>query len=80
MISSITKEEEKIENAQQETAGSGIANKLRMFNAFQNKKQSITVGSANQKNIHFANINSYAILENKLVTSDLAGFVKVWKL
>jgi hypothetical protein len=76
MVVSITKGDDS-SNAQQET--SGIANKLKMFN-IQPKKQSIVVGSNNQKNIHCSNINSSHIYKNQLITSDLSGFVKVWKI
>ena len=80
MISSITKNEgEKAEESQSAIGGS-VANRLKMFNNTINKKQSIVVGSANQKNIHSSNINSFAVSNNQLITSDLSGFVKVWKL
>lgn len=78
MINSITKTEDNPE--EQQTMGGSVANRLRMFNNSLNKKQSIIVGSVNQKNIHSSNINSFAISKNELITSDLSGFVKVWKL
>jgi hypothetical protein len=80
MINSITKEESGKTEEQQPAMSNSVANRLRMFNNPLNKKQSIIVGSANQKNIHSSNINSYAISNNQLITSDLTGFVKVWKL
>lgn len=79
MINSITKSDDKPEE-QQSGMGSSVANRLRMFNNAVNKKQSIIVNTVNQKNIHSSNINSFAISNNQLITSDLSGFVKVWKL
>lgn len=80
MINSITKTDDVKTEEPQASMGSSVANRLRMFNNAVNKKQSIVVGSVNQKNIHSSNINSFAVSKDQLITSDLSGFVKVWKL
>jgi len=84
MIDSITKadnnSDSKPEEPQPSIGVGSVANRLRMFNNVVSKKQSIIIGSVNQKNIHSSNINSFAVNQNNLITSDLSGFVKVWKL
>jgi len=79
MINTITKNDS--DNAlEQPILSNSVANKLRMFNNNMNKKQSIMVNTAQQKNLHSSNVNSFTINNNQLITSDLSGFVKVWKL
>lgn len=79
MIGSITKDESgKADDLP--ALSNSVASRLRMFNNQINKKQSIIVGSSNQKNIHSSNINSYTLVKSQLITSDLSGFIKVWKL
>jgi len=79
LISSITKKEnEKIEEQSSSNSGS-IVTKLRMFNQTA-KKQSIMIGSANNRNIHGSSINSYCIIKDQMVTTDASGFVKVWPI
>lgn len=56
-----------------------IQDRLKLFNAAPTKKLSIVVGSVNQKNIHSSSIISVSLNNNQLITSDLSGFVKVWK-
>lgn len=76
MISAITKKDSD-KGEEQSTNSGSIVSKLRMFNQTA-KKQSIIVGSTNQKNIHNSNINSYCLIKDQIVTTDMSGFVKVW--
>jgi len=73
MINTITKNDS--DNAlEQPILSNSVANKLRMFNNNMNKKQSIMVNTAQQKNLHSSNVNSFTINNNQLITSDF------WKL
>ncbi len=42
------------------------------------KKQSLIVTSAVQRNIHSCSVNSANLFGSTLITSDYAGFVKMW--
>ena len=65
----------------QQTTGSSIQDRLKHFQGGAAKKQSLIVTTSAQKNIHSASINSlYNINDLFLVTSDYAGFVKIWNL
>lgn len=65
-----------------ESIGGSIADRLKQFQGGVQKKQSLIVTSTSiPKNMHLANINSANLVNNKyLVTSDYAGFVKVWNI
>jgi hypothetical protein len=66
-----------------ESISTSIQDRLKQFQGGfgQAKKQSIAVSSTSQKNIHSASINSVNLLSDKsLITSDFAGFVKVWNV
>ncbi len=76
MVNAITKNEnQKTENSD---SGSGVSNRLKMFQ--QTKQKSIVVSSSsNSKNIHNSLINSCTNSKEGLITSDVTGFIKVWK-
>ncbi len=57
-----------------------IQERLKQFGEGLQKKQSMIVTSNVQRNIHLANVNSASLSGNNLITSDYAGFVKVWNL
>lgn len=65
-----------------------IFEKMKMFDqSHQSKKASILVsnerkivGSETLNSIHNAAVVSYSINSSKLITSDLAGFIKEWSL
>lgn len=66
-----------------EPISSSIQDRLKQFQGGfgQSKKQSIAITTTSQKNIHSANINSVNLVSGKsLITSDFAGFVKVWNI
>jgi hypothetical protein len=45
------------------------------------KKTSVSVGTTEvKKNVHMANICGASLIDKTLVTTDLAGFIKTWKL
>ena len=85
MVNAITKGEDPVQKEVSEISGiaagkrTSIQDRLKLFNAVPTKKLSIVVGSVNQKNIHSSSIISVALNNNQLITSDLSGFVKVWK-
>jgi len=58
----------------------GIQDRLSTFQAGPKPKLSIKVTSTVQTNIHSANVNSVNFIENHLVTSDYAGFIKTWSI
>ena len=64
----------------EESTGGSIHERMKMFSGG-NKKQSIIITSNQQpKNIHTANINSVTLCEDFIITSDFAGFIKIWSL
>jgi hypothetical protein len=66
-----------------EPFSSSIQDRLKQFQGGfgQSKKQSFAITTTSQKNIHSANINSVNLVSGKsLITSDFAGFVKVWNI
>lgn len=68
-------------NVVADSVSGSIQDRLRQFQGGFQKKQSLIVTTSVQKNIHSANINSVNVFADKfLVTSDYAGFVKVWNI
>jgi actin related protein 2/3 complex subunit 1A/1B len=58
----------------------GVAEALRKFeNAGIKKKESITINSIVNSNLHNTTISSISFKGNDVITTDLAGFVKYWK-
>jgi hypothetical protein len=44
------------------------------------KKTSIVITTDQNKNIHASNINSAALVGDFIVTCDMTGFLKYWKI
>jgi hypothetical protein len=83
----LTKEESSLVSSEirtsvsSESVPSSIQDRLKQFQGGAAKKQSVSVTTSSQKNIHSANINSVNLINGKsLITSDFAGFVKVWNI
>ena len=62
-------------------ASGGVAEALSKMHAKDNnKKASISITTQQTDVLHATNISSATIKGSDLITSDLAGFVKYWKL
>ena len=60
--------------------GSNIQERLKQLQGLQ-KKQSLIVTTTVQRNIHSANVNSANLVNERfIVTSDYAGFIKIWNI
>lgn len=60
-------------------SGGGVAERLKAFgSAGVKKKQSLVFTTDQNENIHPTTINSLIFKDNKIITSDYAGFVKFW--
>lgn len=62
------------------TQGGGVRSRLKMFEDNKSTKTEVTVKSENNENLHPAIISSITVTPNKIITSDLAGFIKYWEL
>lgn len=85
MTKEITKKEGKEENKPKTVdvggSGGGVAAALRRFqNQGMKKKESLVITTPQNENLHAAMISSVSIKGNTMITTDLAGFVKYWKL
>ena len=59
---------------------SGIAEALKKFeNAGIKKKESITINTMINSNLHSTTITSISFKDSDVITTDIAGFIKYWK-
>lgn len=73
------KNEEKMEPPANYFKTGGVAEALKLFNQFGfQKKESVNVNVEKNSNINPAVITGFAINGNKIVSVDMAGFVKFW--
>ena len=84
MKKQITKKEKPKEEKKNNTpmgGSGGVAAALKRFqNQGMKKKESLVVTTEQNENLHATNISSFAIKDNQIITSDLAGFVKYWEI
>ncbi len=62
-----------------ETRSASIVDMMKKFEIGQ-KKNSLIITSTNTLNIHSAQINSASYINDSIVTTDYAGFLKIWKI
>jgi hypothetical protein len=63
-----------------ETKSASIMDVMRKFDGGLQKKQSLVITSNNNQNIHSAQVNSANLANDTIVTTDYAGFLKLWKI
>ena len=84
MKKQITKKEKPKEEKKNNTPMGGSGGDAAALKRFQNqgmkKKESLVVTTEQNENLHATNISSFAIKDNQIITSDLAGFVKYWEI
>ena len=80
LVTKSEKKEVKPKTTSQSYSG-GVAERLKAFEGQgMKKKESLVVASDRNEALHYAPISSIAIKENQIITTDLAGFVKYWKI
>ena len=57
-----------------------IMDVMKKFEAGNQKKQSLIITSTSNQNIHSAQVNSANLVNDTIVTTDYAGFLKLWKI
>lgn len=69
------------EEEEEEGSRKGVAEELKKYHSSVLKERSSLVVKTEKKDVHLAKVSSVNVIDGKmLVTSDVAGFVKVWKL
>lgn len=57
-----------------------IMDVMKKFEVGNQKKQSLIITSTSNQNIHSAQVNSANLVNGTIVTTDYAGFLKLWKI
>lgn len=78
LTKTITKQDENKVGSTESTGTGSVLERLKKFEGGYGKKQSLIVTTTVQNNIHSANINSANLVNGNIVTSDYAGFIKIW--
>jgi hypothetical protein len=71
----------KKEDNKAKTSVGVVSDRVQIFNTMgQQKKENLAVVTKQSEHLHESQISSVNIKDKKLITTDLSGFVKYWKL